>query len=125
MHGSVALIFRMSNGRKASTFFQDFQIKKQRFQLSGSTQNQQKMDHKFCVLFTLITLLTVTDYTEANNLVAYYSAAASTVLIAAAAVIFKVKFNCYRQLQHLTVKDHCSTVSWSKIGFEHLCPTMC
>jgi hypothetical protein len=40
----------------------------------------------------------VTDYTEANNLVAYYSAAASTVLIAAAAVIFKVKFNCYRQL---------------------------
>jgi hypothetical protein len=75
-----------------------FKLKKQRFQLSGSTQNQQKMDHKFCVLFTLITLLTVTDYTEANNLVAYYSAAASTVLIAAAAVIFKVKLYCNRQL---------------------------
>jgi len=36
------------------------------------------------------TLLTVTDRTEANNWVAYYTAAASTVLIAAGAVIFKV-----------------------------------
>jgi hypothetical protein len=87
----------MSNGRKASAFFQANKNNKD-FNFQNRHKTKQKMDHKFCVLFTLITLLTVTDYTEANNLVAYYSAAASTVLIAAAAVIFKVKFNCYRQL---------------------------
>ena len=56
------------------------------------TTNQPKMNHKFWVLFSFVSLLTLTDYTEANNLVAYYTAAASTVLIAAAAVIFKVFF---------------------------------
>lgn len=53
------------------------------------------MNHKFWVLFAFASLLTLTDYTEANNLVAYYTAAASTVLIAAAAVIFKALHLCY------------------------------
>jgi hypothetical protein len=48
------------------------------------------MNQLHIVLITFVCLLTLTDRTEANNLVAYYTAAASTVLIAAAAVMFKV-----------------------------------
>ena len=59
------------------------------FQVSLDTKDI-KMNTKFIVLLTILTLLTVTEKSEANNLVAYYTAAASTVLIAAAAVIFKV-----------------------------------
>ena len=53
------------------------------------------MNHIHIVLFTFVCLITLTERTEANNLVAYYTAAASTVLIAAAAVIFKVQISAF------------------------------
>lgn len=53
------------------------------------------MDSKYLIIFTFFIFLSIPDETEANSIVAYYSAAASTVLVAAAAVIFKALHICY------------------------------
>jgi hypothetical protein len=98
-------------------------LKNKDFNFQDRHKTKQKMDHKFCVLFTLITLLTVTDYTEANNLVAYYSAAASTVLIAAAAVIFKVTLNCNSQLFNCSFLENRFRTSWADNVLGSTCST--